>query len=243
MAEGVVPQRVAVSVRRSSGRVDEGLPWSGISVGELREAAPWRTFRWHQGQVHYSGYYWSSTMNDHVIYESRLELSRLLFADFDPSVSFISAQPFLLCAEVAGKKHRHIPDYLLVTDRGPVVVDVKPWRRLSDPKVQAALDWAARAVKQRGWEYEIASELPATRLENIRFLAGYRRSWLFDQAVVTSVRDHVVEGMTISEAVAAVSGWPRHTVRAVVLHLLWSGTFRFDLDMPLESSLLRLGAR
>jgi hypothetical protein len=38
----------------------------------------------------------------HVIYESRLELARLLFADFDESVRHIVAQPFLLKAYVAG---------------------------------------------------------------------------------------------------------------------------------------------
>ena len=56
-----------------------------------------------QGQRHYSGTYWSATMGDHVIYESRLELARLLFADFDPSVRRIVAQPFLLKAEVEGR--------------------------------------------------------------------------------------------------------------------------------------------
>jgi hypothetical protein len=64
-----------------------------------------------------------------VIYESRLELARLLFADFDASVRHIVAQPFLLKAEVAGAMHKHIPDYLLATDTGPLVVDVKPQHR------------------------------------------------------------------------------------------------------------------
>jgi hypothetical protein len=37
-----------------------------------------------------------------VIYESRLELARLLFADFEASVRHIVAQPFLLRADVDG---------------------------------------------------------------------------------------------------------------------------------------------
>ena len=49
----------------------------------LRDVLPWRTFRWYYGQHHYSGSYWASTMSAHVIYESRLELARLLMADFD----------------------------------------------------------------------------------------------------------------------------------------------------------------
>lgn len=81
----------------------EGRAWSEVSVELLVSAVPWRTFRWFKGQKHYSGIYWSATTNDHVIYESRLELARLLFADFDPSVRHIVAQPFLLRADLEGK--------------------------------------------------------------------------------------------------------------------------------------------
>jgi hypothetical protein len=35
-------------------------------------------------------------MGGHVIYESRLELARLLLADFDRDVAAIAAQPFVL---------------------------------------------------------------------------------------------------------------------------------------------------
>jgi hypothetical protein len=68
-----------------------------------------------------------------VIYESRLELARLLFADFDRSVQRILAQPFLLCFEVAGAQRKHVPDYLLLTSSGPLVVDVKLWQRATKP--------------------------------------------------------------------------------------------------------------
>ena len=37
-----------------------------------------------------------------MIYERRLELARLLLADFDRNVTAIAAQPFLLQARVGG---------------------------------------------------------------------------------------------------------------------------------------------
>jgi hypothetical protein len=37
-----------------------------------------------------------ATVQGHVIYESRLELARFVFADFDKRVKHIVAQPFLL---------------------------------------------------------------------------------------------------------------------------------------------------
>ncbi|MGA5462355.1 hypothetical protein [Mycobacterium sp. NPDC050041] len=57
-----------------------------VSEAALLGAIPWRTFFWYKGQRHYSCCYWAATEDNHVIYESRLELSSLLMADFDVSV-------------------------------------------------------------------------------------------------------------------------------------------------------------
>ncbi|MFB7654193.1 MULTISPECIES: TnsA-like heteromeric transposase endonuclease subunit [unclassified Streptomyces] len=130
----MVDVAATVSVRRQNGQVVEDRLWGTEPIKSLASAMPWRTFRWYKGQKHYSGTYWSATMRDHVIYESRLELSRLLFADFDPSVRGIVAQPFLLKTVLEGKVRRHIPDYLLLTRQVSVVVDVKPLHRLSKPE-------------------------------------------------------------------------------------------------------------
>ena len=179
---------VAVSLRRSAGLPVVVRDWADVSVDELQAAVPWRTFRWRHGQKHFSGAYWSSTQRDVVIYESRLELARLLFADFEPAVVGIVAQPFLLKTEVKAKQRRHIPDYLSVTHQGPVVVDVKPQRRLADPTTVSTFEWTRAAVQSRGWGYEVASEPSMMELENVRFLAGYRRDWLFDDELLDELR-------------------------------------------------------
>lgn len=70
------------------------IPLETAAAGDVTAAAPWRTFRSHRNQRHYWGWYWSSTTGDHVIYESRLELARLLLADADPDIVGIAAQPF-----------------------------------------------------------------------------------------------------------------------------------------------------
>jgi hypothetical protein len=76
--------------RGSDGAVRE-IPMRQVTGALFRDVLPWRVFRWYYGQSHYSGSYWSSTMSAHVIYESRLELARLLVADFDQSVNHIVA--------------------------------------------------------------------------------------------------------------------------------------------------------
>src|SRR5689334_5620108 len=73
----------------------ERVALSNAEPGMFDTAIPWRTFRMYKGQTHRSGAYWSATEEAHVIYESQLELCRLLLADFDADVTHIVAQPFL----------------------------------------------------------------------------------------------------------------------------------------------------
>lgn len=225
-----------MSVRRQSGQIIEDRVWGTETVKSLDSAAPWRTFRWRKGQKHYSGTYWSATMRDHVIYESRLELARLLFADFDPSVQRIVAQPFLLKAVLDGKVRKHIPDYLLVTEQGPVVVDVKPLHRLSMPEVAFTFGWTRRAVEEKGWKYDVWSEPPTAELENIRFLAGYRRDWLFSSDILDALRDAELDGIALGSATRCLPDRPEPQVRAALYHLLWSHHLKVDLGRPLDTS-------
>jgi hypothetical protein len=225
------PELATVSFRTESG-VAEDKPWTLVDSAMLSRTVPWRTFRWYKGQRHYSGAYWSATMHGHVIYESRLELARLIFADFDRSVHRILAQPFLLKAKVGGKICKHIPDYFLATDHGPVVIDVKPAHLLDKQTVAYTFGWTRLLVEARGWQYEVWSGAPSAELENLRFLAGYRRSWLFDAALLDEVRGVDMEGRTFGEVVRGLDGRDPAAARAAVLHPLWRGELKADLSRP-----------
>lgn len=65
-------------------------------LGVFAAAVPWREFRWYRRQRHFSGSYWSATMQALVGYESRLEYASLLLCDFDSRVECILSQPFLM---------------------------------------------------------------------------------------------------------------------------------------------------
>lgn len=230
------PRSVSIHVRRLAPEAEFVCPWMEVDVGVLISALPWRTFRWYKGQKHYSGAFWSSTERDLVIYESRLELARLLFADFDRSVDHIVAQPFLLRAAVGGVLRRHIPDYLLFTSAGPLVVDVKPRHRVVKPENAFTFAWTRRVVESRGWRYEVWSEPPRAELENVRFLAGYRRDWLFDHDLVAELRSADLDGATLAAACRSLPDRPAAMVRSAVLHLLWQQHFRVDLTRPLSGA-------
>lgn len=71
-------ESATVSFRTEAG-VAEDEPWTVVDSAELSNTLPWRKVRWYKSQRHYSGMYWSATMRDHMVYESRLELARLIF--------------------------------------------------------------------------------------------------------------------------------------------------------------------
>ena len=145
----------------------------------------------------------------------------------------ILAQPFLLKAKVDGKVRKHVPDYFLATDCGPVV-DVKPEHLLAKPTVAYTFAWTRRLVETRGWRYEVWSGPPSPETENVRFLASYRRPWLFDAIVLDQIRSEDVAGRTFGEVVRGLADSDPAAARAAVLHLLWLGELKTDLSTPLS---------
>jgi hypothetical protein len=220
---------VTGSVRFADGSTRE-MPLAELTATLVLSAVPWRAIRSHRGQQHLSGLYWSSTTGAHVVYESRLELARLLLADFDREVVGIAAQPLLV--RDAGR--RHVPDFLLSRVDGSVlIVNVKPADRLGSAVVAGALAWAGRVFADRGWEHEVWSGADAQRLANVRFLAGYRREALLGELTGVEAVLRSDAALTISGAEATLKGAGVAEPRTVVLHLLWTGGLRADLDRPL----------
>jgi hypothetical protein len=76
---------VEVRYRRADGQVVAST-LERVSTDEVLRGAPVREFRSYKGRVHYSGWYWSATGERLVAYESRLELARIMLADFCPNV-------------------------------------------------------------------------------------------------------------------------------------------------------------
>lgn len=232
-------EAVATASMRTSTGEERELPLASLSPALMAGSRPWRVFRGYRGQRHYSGSYWSATMGDHVIYESRLELARLLFADQDRSVVRIYAQPFLMRASVGERLRRHVPDYLLVREDDSIeVVDVKPARRLGDERVAEALRWAGEEIRGRGWVYEVWSEPEPTVLENLRFVAGFRRALGIEATLCVHVLDCATGGPIPIRGIelALAEQAPTERVRAHVLHLLWHQRLQVDWTVPMDSA-------
>ena len=232
------------TIRTGAGVLEAGR-LARLEARRVFAAEPRREFHWHRGQRHYPGRYWAATTAGFVGYESRLELAALMLEDFDPAVTQIASQPFELIADRDGVERSHVPDYMVAdADGGFGVIDVKPARRLDDPDVLDALQWAGRIIEARGWTYRIVSEPAPALLANVRFLAGYRRRIQFPATDVNRAVEASVEAMTVGEAfrLAGRALDDQAYGRAVVLHLLWARVLRCDLatgalgqDTELES--------
>ncbi len=213
-----------------------------LRVQEFCGSVPWRRWRSHHGQRHLSGSFWAATIGGHIVYESRLELARLLLADFDPTVARMWAQPCRLVATVEGRQRHHVPDFLFASAVGEVtVVNVKPATRLADPNVAEALAWPGALFTAHGWRYEVWSGCDAVVLENVRFLAGYRRAGIVAEQVLQQVWRQVRDGEPLGVAERRVAGAaPGWTVRPALLALLWRHRLSTDLTRPLSyASVLR----
>ncbi|WP_330285900.1 hypothetical protein [Streptomyces sp. NBC_00576] len=131
-----------------------------------------------------------------------------------------------------------VPDYFLITEHGPVGVDVKPYQRLAKPVVVFASTWTRLAVESRGWRYEVWSEPPEAELENIRFLAGFRREWLLAPDLLDELRCADLDGVPLGEAAERLPGRPEPCVRAVIHHLLhflkWCKTSGIEVSNHLK---------
>ncbi|MFD4245247.1 TnsA-like heteromeric transposase endonuclease subunit [Streptomyces sp. NPDC058525] len=228
-------EQPTASVRYDDASVRK-IPFRDLRLADFTWSVPWRRFRSVHGQAHYSGRYASVTMAGPVVYESRLELARLLLADMDPAVRGIYAQPCHVTARVGNCVRRHVPDFLLVMESGVVrVVNVKPEARLADPRIAEALAWPRELVERHGWEYEIWSGEDRVVLENVRFLAAYRRPGVVPRADIERAWECVQDGDRLAVAERRLAaGRPEHEVRPALLALVWSGRLTTDLSRPLS---------
>jgi hypothetical protein len=202
------------------------LLWREADLKAVVEGQPWRRFPWYRGQRNYSGSYWSATERGMVGYESRLELAHLILADFDTNVKRIASQPFHLVIRADDRRVRRTPDYLLMTATGARIVDVKPWKELPKEEVKQLLELTGVVVESAGFDYEIASEPDEVYLANVRFLAGYRRDWLFDRALLDEIYCAAARNRGISIAkIVAELGKPK---QAVLVHVA-------DLNYAMDS--------
>ena len=88
-------------------------------------------------------------------------------------------------------------------------------------------------MERHGWEYEVWSGADLVVVENVRFLAAYRRA-VVDEAEVEWVWQSVRDRDQLAAAELRLAGGrPRREARPPLMALLWSGRLTTDLSVPL----------
>jgi hypothetical protein len=128
-----------------------------LALLSVEHAVPIRRFFAWPGRRNY-GLWWSSTVRAHVPFESLLEREYLMWADFEPHVVAIAAQPLaLLWPRGTAGQRSHFPDFFVRLSNGDGrLVDVRHPHRVDDA---AALDLTRHVCAEVGWDYEIFTGL------------------------------------------------------------------------------------
>lgn len=239
--------RNATSVTLALYRLDDSGGWvdnqritADLLSVPLENANMARRYGAYQGKRNYEGLWWSSTNHGHVPFESLLERDYLLWADWDPRVVRVAAQPIaLLWPKDTPHHHSHVPDYFVrLKDGTGALVDVKTPKGLSThARDQLALTEAV--CQEVGWGYEVFTGLPANEADNLRWLAGYRQ----DRNVAAgddaaAIHDAFANGAALGVGVAAAAratGTLEAVLRANTYHMLFTHKLWVDTTHPLSN--------
>jgi len=148
----------------------------------------------------------------------------------------ISGQPFALSWTGDLRRERHIPDFFVrFADGAGMVVDCRPVSR-ADEKFYRVAGISKAICDEAGWEYRLAGEPDPVLAANLAWLAGYRRPYVLNEGIATSLLNGVSDPVPLLSAAKAV-GDPV-AVLPTLFHLLWTRRLGCDLNRPLADHTL-----
>ncbi|MEU4464088.1 TnsA-like heteromeric transposase endonuclease subunit [Streptomyces sp. NPDC024017] len=217
-------------------------PVRDLDKVDIGRSVPVRRFMWRTDQFHRPGLEYLRATDRHHGFESHEEECLLLVADFAAGLLEALSQPFRLRFIAEGRKIEHTPDFLLVTDSGPFLIDVRPAGRVN---AEDALKFAASAevALSAGWRYGVVVGWRQHVLTNVDALSAERRPLpdvfgIQAQLQETAAHGPLPYGELVERCCLPAVG------RAHAIHLLWSRNLGMDLSMPFgDASLIRLAPR
>ncbi|SDS09777.1 hypothetical protein SAMN04489860_0789 [Paraoerskovia marina] len=224
-----------VEVRYRTRTLDDVITTlDAVDAQRIAAGSPVREFPVYMGRANYSGYFWSATMRDHVVYESLLEQSWLWLADFAPEITCIAAQPMYVRGPDGDRFRTRVPDFLCLTSSGSVrVVDVKPAPMLKKSEVTSSLAWMADLCSARGWEYDVWTGPDPVVLRNVRWIAAARSPQALEILDARSTVRSARGGATFADLESRLISTGCRSPRLEILGALWLGLLSADLRVPL----------
>ncbi|MDJ0374682.1 TnsA-like heteromeric transposase endonuclease subunit [Streptomyces sp. H10-C2] len=226
------------------GKVKRAGPVDGLNSVPLAGCVPWRGFTWRTRQFHRPGLEpMVSTGRQHA-FESHREDQFVVMADFAGETQETLSQPFLLNFEGEGGRREHIPDFLLLSDRGRWLVDIRPAGRMDDDDLMKFAATSEVAL-MLGWGYAVVTGWRPLTWRNVDLLYSRRRPMQDRLGLKPMLLQAARAAQAVSEPItfrelADTFEFPA-LARPVILHLLWHRQFGVDLTAPFrDSSVLRV---
>ncbi|MCX5112845.1 TnsA-like heteromeric transposase endonuclease subunit [Streptomyces sp. NBC_00378] len=214
-------------------------PVRDLDMMDLRRSVPVRRFTWRTDQFHRPGLEYLMATDRHHGFESHEEERLLLVADFAAGLVEALCQPFRLRFLSGGKSIQHTPDFLLVTESGLFLIDVRPADRI---KPQDALKFAAtaEAALSAGWQYGVVAGWRRHVWTNVDALSAERRPTPDVLGIQDQLRQVAAQGPLPFGELVEQCRIPA-IARAHAIHLLWHRHLGADLSGPFgDASLIRL---
>ncbi|WP_158541782.1 TnsA-like heteromeric transposase endonuclease subunit [Streptomyces sp. MOE7] len=205
---------------------------------DVSRTVPVRRFTWRTDQYHRPGLEYMVSTRRHHGCESFEEECLLLVADF-AAVREALSQPFRLRFYAGGKRVDHTPDYLLLTDRGPFLIDVRPAGRIRpDDELKFAATFEAALAA--GWRYGVVTGWRRHVWEAVNAFSAERRPLANVLDMQGQLRAAASQGPLSLKNLVDRCSIPA-VARAHALHLLWRRELGADLSVPYgDASLVRL---
>lgn len=185
---------------------------------------------WHRTLKHPLGY---------LPGESEIELILLMFAEMDPCVTKIAAQPTTIrTADSSGRPFSHIPDYAMIVRGEGVIFEAKPDDKAGRPATIDRLRCAADHANWRGYDYRLAlrSEMLCDpRRPSVEAIWRYHRPDFTEAlrlAVANSLRRGRMRIVDVLRTLEDVAGLPSVTFEQI-LSVIANGHAFFDYDTPI----------
>ncbi|WP_392872711.1 TnsA-like heteromeric transposase endonuclease subunit [Streptomyces sp. LN499] len=223
------------------GRTPVASPVRDLGRLDIGRSAPVRRFTWRTDQFHRPGLEYLMATDRHHGFESHEEESLLLVCDFAASLVEALSQPFRLRFFAGGKAILHTPDFLLVTECGLFLIDVRPAGRI---KADDALKFAAaaEAALSAGWRYGVVVGWRRHVLTNVDALSAERRPLPDVLGIQGQLLEETAQGPLPYGELVERCRIPA-IARAHAIHLLWNRHLGVDLSVPFgDASQVRLAS-
>ncbi|MCX5006742.1 TnsA-like heteromeric transposase endonuclease subunit [Streptomyces sp. NBC_00638] len=221
------------------GRTPISSPVRDLDKVDLQPSVPVRRFTWRTDQFHRPGLEYLMATDRHHGFESHEEERLLLLSDFAAGLVEALSQPFRLRFFAGGKAIQHTPDFMLVTESGLFLIDVRPAGRI-EPEDALKFAAAAETALSAGWRYGVVMGWHQHVWTNVDALSAERRPLPDVLEIQAQLRNAAAQGPLPYGELVEHCRIPA-IGRAHALHLLWHRHLGVDLSVPFgDASLVRL---